>query len=150
MLLVRLASCPAEPYCDRRAILKDLTWLRLYVRVTGASSEDKLMRCCPAPAVKRGNLFCSYTKIVTLSSPVSYFCPILNLCSLLAGARQEPSLVKYAASPVLWFCELRDQVCEVTGTGHLHHITSASSLPASLLFSLNPYQIQDILKRWKW
>lgn len=42
-----------------------------------------LKQCCSAPAAKRGNRFCSYTKIVTLSSPGSYFCLILNLCSFL-------------------------------------------------------------------
>lgn len=42
-----------------------------------------LKRSCLAPAAKRGNLYCSYTKIVTLSSPASYFCLILNLFSVL-------------------------------------------------------------------
>lgn len=42
-----------------------------------------LKRCRLVPAAKRGNLFGSHTKIVTLSSPASYFCLLLNLCSVL-------------------------------------------------------------------
>lgn len=52
-----------------------------------------LKRCCSAPAAKWGNRFCSYTKIVTLSSPGSYFCLILNLCSILDQSSLKDLLV---------------------------------------------------------
>lgn len=75
-----------------------------------------LKRCCSAPAAKRGNLFCSYTKIVTLSSPAGYFCLILlNLCSILDQSLLKELLVRVhesaemdLTSPVLWFSGVWD------------------------------------------